>query len=92
MGTKPYVIMPCTCGRGNRDLKDLAVVREQFGKSPSGKDSTYSLVVCLRGDCIGQYRTGDLYVSKLPKLWWRDYLNEKRIIADIDPLHDKEGK
>lgn len=77
--------MPCTCGRGNFDLKELAVIREQFGKSPNGKDSTYSLVVCLRQGCIGQYRTGDKYVTKLPKLWWKDYLEKKRLDVDLDP-------
>ena len=85
MGTKPVIIYPCTCGRGLRDLKDLAVIREQFGKTPAGKDSTYSLIVCLRGNCLGQFRTADKYVPTLPKLWWKDYWEQKKIEQDLDP-------
>ena len=77
MGTKPVVIAECTCGRKNRDLEDLAVIREQYHKSPIGKPSTYSLIVCLRGDCEGIYRSADKYVEKLPKLWWDSYLQQK---------------
>jgi hypothetical protein len=73
MGTKPLVIRECTCGRKNRDLADLAVIREQFCKTPGGKASTYSLVVCMRNGCKGMYRSADKYVEKLPKIWWVNY-------------------
>ena len=75
MGTKPVVICECSCGRKNHDLKDLAVIREQRHKSPHGKDSTYSLVVCLRDGCQGQYRSADKYVENLPVMWWSEYDN-----------------
>jgi hypothetical protein len=77
MGTKPLVICECTCGRKNRDLADLAVIREQFHRTPGGKASTYSLVVCMRNGCGGKYRSADIYVGKLDKIWWGDYIQNK---------------
>jgi hypothetical protein len=74
MGTKPLVVQECSCGRKNLDLGDLAVIREQFHKSPNGKISTYSLVVCMRNECEGMYRSADKYVEKLPKIWYSQYL------------------
>jgi hypothetical protein len=73
MGTKPLVIKKCICNRPKRDISDLAVVKEQFRKSPTGGPSTYSLVVCLRKGCGGSYRSADVYVEGLPRIWYRDY-------------------
>jgi hypothetical protein len=77
VGTKPVIIRPCTCNRLNRDLDNLAIIREQFHKSDKGHPSTYSLVVCLRDGCLGMYRSADKYVDSLPKIWHRDYTSLK---------------
>jgi len=85
LGTKPTIVQPCTCGRKPRDLTELAVIREQFGKAANGKPCSYSLVVCLRDNCLGQFRSGDKYVATLPKVWWKDYWSQKKVQQDLDP-------
>ena len=79
------VIIPCTCGRKNRDLDECAILREEDGKVFYGwksgpKESEASTVVCLRQGCLGKWRSRAKALEKLPRLWFSDYQKLKSLV------------
>lgn len=77
-------LVPCTCGRTRRDLKDCARLREEegatfFGIGAHVSASPHSTVVCLRPSCKGKWRTNAKALEKMPRIWYADYRKLKQM-------------
>jgi len=84
-----FIINKCTCGRKERDIKDLACILEYHKKnklSMGNNSSLYSDVVCLRTGCLGRWRTDRKYIDKIPLITLNEWQKLKKENRDFYTL------
>ena len=55
----------CNCGRNQRDIKDLAILKHHATDFHNISNSSW--VKCLRPSCKGQWQSSARYVDNLPE-------------------------
>ena len=62
---KELTTIKCSCGRNQRDIKDLAVLKHHSTDFTSISNSSW--IKCLRPNCKGQWQSSSKYVETLPE-------------------------